>query len=54
MVLAIGFVVSFFVALLINRWFINWVKKHGFIPFAIYRILLGAGILTWVFTTKAS
>ena len=45
-VLAIGFVVSFFVALAVVAWFMNWVRVRGFVPFAIYRILLGIGLLT--------
>jgi undecaprenyl-diphosphatase len=44
-VLAIGFVVSFIVAYVAVAWFINWVKKHGFAPFAVYRIILGALVL---------
>lgn len=47
--LAIGFVVSFFVAWAVVAWFMAWVRRHGFIPFAIYRILLGAGILGWLY-----
>jgi undecaprenyl-diphosphatase len=45
-VLAIGFVVSFFVALAVVAWFMNWVRARGFVPFAIYRIVLGLGLLT--------
>ena len=45
-VLAIGFVVSFFVALAVVAWFMNWVRARGFVPFAVYRILLGLGLLT--------
>jgi undecaprenyl-diphosphatase len=45
-VLAIGFVVSFFVGLAVVAWFMNWVRVRGFVPFAIYRILLGIGLLT--------
>jgi undecaprenyl-diphosphatase len=45
-VLAIGFIVSFFVALAVVAWFMNWVRAHGFVPFAVYRILLGLGLLT--------
>jgi undecaprenyl-diphosphatase len=45
-VLAIGFVVSFFVALVVVAWFMNWVRTRGFVPFAVYRILLGVGLLT--------
>ena len=43
-VLAIGFLVSFIVALGVIAWFMNWVRKHGFVPFAIYRIALGAAL----------
>ena len=46
-VLIIGFVVSFFVALGVVEWFLFWVRKHGFTMFAIYRILLGAALLIW-------
>ena len=45
-VIAIGFVVSFFVALAVVAWFMNWVRARGFVPFAIYRIVLGLGLLT--------
>lgn len=44
-VLAIGFVVSFFVALAVVAWFMNWVRTRGFVPFAVYRILVGIGLL---------
>jgi len=43
--LAVGFVVSFFVALLVVRWLIRFVQHHGFEPFAWYRIVLGMVIL---------
>src|SRR5436853_63880 len=44
-VLAIGFIVSFFVALGVVAWFMNWVRARGFVPFALYRIILGIGLL---------
>jgi undecaprenyl-diphosphatase len=44
-VLAIGFVVSFFVALVVVAWFMNWVRARGFAPFALYRIVLAIGSL---------
>lgn len=47
MVLAIGFVVSFIVAYGVVAWFMNWVRTRGFVPFAAYRIILGAGVLIW-------
>lgn len=45
--LAIGFVVSFFVAWGVVAWFMKWVRNRGFAPFAIYRILFGAAVLVW-------
>lgn len=44
-VLAIGFVVSFIVALAVVAWFMNWVRRRGFAPFAIYRIALAIVLL---------
>ncbi|HEX4542303.1 MAG TPA: undecaprenyl-diphosphate phosphatase [Candidatus Acidoferrum sp.] len=46
-VLAIGFIVSYIVAYGSVAWFLAWVRKHGFVPFAIYRILVGAAVLIW-------
>jgi undecaprenyl-diphosphatase len=46
-VLAIGFVVSFIVALGVVEWFLMWVRKHGFTVFAIYRIVVGTILLIW-------
>ena len=46
-VLAIGFVVSFIVAYGAVAWFLAWVRKHGFAPFAVYRIVMGALVLAW-------
>ena len=43
-VLAIGFIVSFLVALAVIAWFMRWVRNHGFIPFAIYRIVFAGGM----------
>ncbi|HEY6271335.1 MAG TPA: undecaprenyl-diphosphate phosphatase [Terriglobales bacterium] len=48
-VLAIGFVVSFVVALGVVAWFMNWVRQRGFTPFAIYRIIVGIAVVVWVF-----
>lgn len=44
-VLAVGFVVSFIVALAVIHFFMAWVRTRGFVPFAIYRILAGAFVL---------
>ncbi len=44
-VLAIGFVVSFIVAYGTVAWFMAWVRRRGFGPFAIYRIIVGIAVL---------
>jgi undecaprenyl-diphosphatase len=46
-VLAIGFGVSFIVALGVVEWFLHWVRRHGLILFAVYRIILGGALLIW-------
>src|SRR5947207_10670949 len=51
-VLAIGFVVSFIVAYGAVAWFLAWVRKHGFAPFAVYRIVVGAAVLAWATGTQ--
>jgi undecaprenyl-diphosphatase len=45
--LAIGFVVSFVVAYFVVVWFMNWVRSRGFVPFAIYRLIVGAAVFWW-------
>jgi undecaprenyl-diphosphatase len=49
-VLGIGFLVSFVVAYGSVAWFMAWVRRRGFVPFAVYRILLGLGVLLWART----
>jgi undecaprenyl-diphosphatase len=46
-VLAIGFVVSFIVAYASVAWFMAWVRKRGFTPFAVYRIIVGILVLAF-------
>ncbi len=46
-VLAIGFFVSFIVAYASVAWFMAWVRKRGFAPFAIYRIIVGSLVLAF-------
>lgn len=46
-VLVVGLIVSFIVAYAAVAWFIAWVRKHGFMPFAIYRILAGTAVLVF-------
>jgi undecaprenyl-diphosphatase len=44
-ILLIGLAVSFIVALGVVEWFLMWVRKHGFVIFAVYRIILGTALL---------
>ncbi|MBX9795767.1 undecaprenyl-diphosphate phosphatase [Sphingomonas sp.] len=46
--IALGFVVAFIVALLVVRWFVGIVSRHGFAPFAWYRIVIGGVALVWL------
>jgi len=45
--LAIGFVTSFVVAYAAVAWFMAWVRRRGFAPFAVYRIIFGTAVLVW-------
>ena len=40
--IAVGFVVAFISALFVVRGFIAFISRHGFAPFAWYRIAVGA------------
>ena len=46
---AVGLVVSFLVALVVVRAFVHYISRHGFTPFAWYRIIVGAVALVWLF-----
>ncbi len=46
--IAIGFIVSFIVALIVIRAFVAYVGRAGFAPFAWYRIVAGAAALVWL------
>ena len=46
-ILGIGFATSFVVAYWSVTWFMAWVRRRGFVPFAIYRILLGITVLAF-------
>ena len=46
--IAVGFVVSFLVAIVVVRAFVAYISRHGFAPFAWYRIAAGAVALVWL------
>lgn len=45
---AVGLIVSFVVALVVVRGFVHYISRHGFAPFAYYRIVAGAAALVWL------
>src|SRR3954447_25505645 len=45
---AVGFVVSVVVAIIVVRAFVHYISRHGFAPFAWYRIVVGAAALVWL------
>ena len=46
--IALGFVVSFVVAIIVIKAFVHFVSRHGFGPFAWYRIVAGSAALIWL------
>jgi undecaprenyl-diphosphatase len=45
-IIAIGFVVSFVVAMVVVKAFLSYVSRHGFKPFAWWRVIVGtAGLI---------
>ena len=50
-IIAVGFVVSFVAALVVVRTFVGFVGRHGFLPFAWWRIVVGVvGLVAiWAF-----
>jgi len=45
---AVGFVVSFVVAIVVVKAFVHYISRHGFAPFAWYRIVVGLAALAWL------
>lgn len=46
--IGLGFLAAFLTALLVIRLFVAYVSKHGFSPFAWYRIVLGSIAVFWL------
>lgn len=47
--LGFGFVASFIVAYLVIAVFMKYIKRNDFVPFGVYRIILGAGLLLYFY-----
>ena len=48
--IGVGAVVSFVVAMAVIKLFLAVVTRHGFAPFAWYRIVVGAAALVWLYS----
>ena len=46
-ILAVGAIVAFGVSMVAIKFLTDFVKKHSFIPFGVYRIILGAALIVW-------
>ena len=54
LIISLGFVVAFLSALIVVRGFLGFVSRHGFAPFAWWRIAVGAAGLVAVFAFGGS
>jgi len=50
----VGAALAFVVALISIVLMIGWLKRASFTPFVVYRILLGAGLLWWIYGGSAA
>jgi undecaprenyl-diphosphatase len=46
-ILAVGCAVAFGVSMVSIKFLTDFVKKHSFIPFGVYRIVLGVALIVW-------
>ena len=51
-ILLVGCVVSYLVSVIAIKFLMNFVKKHTFIPFGIYRVILALLVLVYFFLIK--
>ncbi|HCX14421.1 MAG TPA: undecaprenyl-diphosphatase [Rhodospirillaceae bacterium] len=49
MLIAVGFITAFIVAMLVVRGVLVFISRHGYVPFAIYRIIVGTIMLAILF-----
>jgi undecaprenyl-diphosphatase len=45
----VGLITSFIVALVVIKWFLGYVTRHGLTPFAWYRLAVGALMIVLYF-----
>ena len=44
-ILAVGLIVAFAVSIFVIRFLLEYIRKHDFKPFGVYRIVLGIAVL---------
>ncbi len=54
LILLTGCIVSFLVSLLVIRALMDFVRRHSFACFGVYRIILGAAVLGWFWLSSAA
>ena len=47
LLLIIGIAVAFLISLVTIRFLMDFVKRHSFSPFGVYRIILGVGVISF-------
>jgi undecaprenyl-diphosphatase len=47
--LGAGFVTAFLVGILAVRLFLKYIQKYDFVPFGVYRIVIGLLFLWWMY-----
>ena len=52
LILALATIVAFAVSMIAIKFLMNFVKKHSFAPFGVYRIILGAVVLLYFVLSK--
>lgn len=52
MILGVGCLVAFLVSMIVIKFFLNYIRKHDFKIFGIYRILLGIAVLVYFIVIK--
>jgi len=50
LLIVVGFLAAFIVSMIVIRWMVEFVSRHGFAPFAWYRIVVGAVLLAVLLT----
>ncbi len=50
LLIVVGFIAAFIVSMLVIRWMVGFVSRHGFAPFAWYRIVIGTVLLAVLLT----